>query len=93
MPKFLEKKWDDLKLWVQGNMPLIKYQLRSVSQSFLTGVALYIIANWGTITTMQWDKAAVVGMMIAVARSGVKYVWAIFEPKIISMLKKFTDKS
>ncbi len=61
------------KAW-KRNETKIKYHIRSIVDSFVTGVLLYLMANWGTFTAsvsnLEW--AAFAGLLVAGLRSGWK---------------------
>lgn len=65
--KFLKRFWSK-------HDEKILYHLRSIVDSFVTGVLLYLMANWGTFTAsvsnLEW--AAFAGLLVAGLRSGWK---------------------
>lgn len=64
----------------------IKYEISSVAKSFLSGFGLYVIANH---STFQFEKASIIGLILAAARSGVKVLWAFIAPQLVALFKSW----
>lgn len=84
--------FESANVWLTNKMPDIKYEIKSVAQTFLAGASFYLLANWEVIKTLEWSKSALIGLGLAIVRSGWKLVWAFVEPQILSVLKKLSNK-
>ncbi len=76
-----------VKTWLIGKMPIIKYEVKSIAQTFLAGMSSYLFVNWELVKSLAWSKSALVGLAIALVRAGWKMVWILIEPQIVALFK------
>ncbi len=76
--KWFQKQWQD-------NQDVIIYELKSLIKTFIAGALGYLLMEWGHL---DWHAALDCGFWLAVARSGIKTVWALLEPQILGLMQK-----
>lgn len=86
MKEFFRQVHNKSLEWLVMNKPLILYELSSAVKTFLSGVGLYLVTNYHTF---QFEQSAMIGLVMAAARSGVKVLWAFLSPQLIALFTKW----
>lgn len=88
--KIISRILSSLKTWLTS--PAVVYEVKSIAQTFIAAVAMFLVANWASVTHTSFTTDALVGLLSALARTGIKAVWVLVEPQLLSLLQKLSKK-